>query len=748
MGHKQDQNFPGDTYRPSDNPGRPEQTKGAHNPVPPLPPRAGAVPSSSPLHEHLDAPPAYTETPAVYYSQSLSRSLSSQDPRSSSTQSLIPRPTTEETGKRTLLLIYIHGFLGNETSFQSFPAHVHNVVTVKLAETHVVHTKIYPKYKSRKHIEFARDVFSEWLRPHEASDTDIMILGHSMGGILSAEVALLEKHRILGTINFDTPFLGMHPGVIASGLGSLFKPAPDSPALKPTEARTTDHHDSSTTTDDVTQSSVLPSLSASDASFAPAPAPTETNSTATLPLSSPSSLDLPTNDPNYDPPFVNDIRLPQRTGWANALHFINKHSDGLTKAAQTYVKSHLEFGGAMADYNGLKRRYQKVRTLEDGKTSEGNRATRVRFVNYYTASTGRPKKPNEPSSAATLSTEAKEANNETSTLGNDVQRPNLQAPRMSSPSVNPRTSKENENDASLIREEVACTDENFLSAPEYHIKDEGNISDSSMLTDPNEMAATMHSRHNRSSTNHESPAGPESAVSSATSDTDLTTKSSSSFPRPIHEAPNLPPIPPAPEEPPPFNSSSYTDKDTCKLAEKDYARQVKAYKQAIKDREKAINDRRKFLEKREKNSIKEREKQVKAEERERLKLEQRGMEKGERERAKLERGKTKRQEKAKAKTEKEALKKAAKESRKLGKSSAGADPEAKKDEKPKREKHFCMLPPKINGQIDRCWVRVFMPGVDEVGAHCGLFFADGERYQSFVADVAERIKVWVWESGG
>ena len=68
------------------------------------------------------------------------------------------------------------------------------------------------------------------LRPREGLDTDVVLLGHSMGGILSAEVALLNKHRILGTVNFDTPFLGMHPGVIASGLGSLFTPASESPA--------------------------------------------------------------------------------------------------------------------------------------------------------------------------------------------------------------------------------------------------------------------------------------------------------------------------------------------------------------------------------------------------------------------------------------------------------------------------------------------------------------------------------------
>ncbi len=86
---------------------------------------------------------------------------SGEDPRSSSMQSLRP---TESAGasRRTLLLIYIHGFMGNETSFKSFPAHVHNVLTVTLSESHVVHSKIYPRYRSRKSIDHARDDFSNW----------------------------------------------------------------------------------------------------------------------------------------------------------------------------------------------------------------------------------------------------------------------------------------------------------------------------------------------------------------------------------------------------------------------------------------------------------------------------------------------------------------------------------------------------------------------------------------------------------
>ena len=120
-----------------------------HGP-PPLPPREGS----------FEVPPPYTFADAQR-SQLISEQWRSHDPRSSSTQSLVPSESGRD-GRRTMLLVYIHGFMGNETSFQSFPAHVHNLLTITLMETHVVHTKIYPRYKSRRAIEFARDDFSNW----------------------------------------------------------------------------------------------------------------------------------------------------------------------------------------------------------------------------------------------------------------------------------------------------------------------------------------------------------------------------------------------------------------------------------------------------------------------------------------------------------------------------------------------------------------------------------------------------------
>lgn len=46
-----------------------------------------------------------------------------------------------------------------------------------------------------------------------------------MGGLLAADAATdptnLSSHRIVGMIAFDTPYLGMHPHVVISGLASL-----------------------------------------------------------------------------------------------------------------------------------------------------------------------------------------------------------------------------------------------------------------------------------------------------------------------------------------------------------------------------------------------------------------------------------------------------------------------------------------------------------------------------------------------
>jgi surfactin synthase thioesterase subunit len=65
------------------------------------------------------------------------------------------------------------------------------------------------------------------LSPHESPEVDVILLGHSLGGLVAADVALMlsenaaQKHRILGLMNFDALFLGLHPLVISTGISSV-----------------------------------------------------------------------------------------------------------------------------------------------------------------------------------------------------------------------------------------------------------------------------------------------------------------------------------------------------------------------------------------------------------------------------------------------------------------------------------------------------------------------------------------------
>lgn len=139
------------------------ETLTVRGPPPPLPPRA-------PSNQQHFSPPPPSDAPPTYDSIFASAAqagndygdLAENDPRSRSTESLVPTRSNEGTDRRKLLLIYIHGFMGDETSFQSFPAHVHHVLAALVTDSHTVHTKVYPRYRSKKNIKFARDDFSRW----------------------------------------------------------------------------------------------------------------------------------------------------------------------------------------------------------------------------------------------------------------------------------------------------------------------------------------------------------------------------------------------------------------------------------------------------------------------------------------------------------------------------------------------------------------------------------------------------------
>ena len=175
------------------------------------------------------------------------------------------------------------------------------------------------------------------------------MLGHSLGGILAADVALLQengrpKHRILGLVNFDVPFLGMHPRVIPTGIGSSM-PKKDVAAEEKLAAE---------------EESV-----GLNPAYRPVPAPPS---------------------PNFNPPFKNDHRLANRGFLKGMMHFVNKNTDNLLKSSFDRVVSSVKFAGCTNNLPELRQRYRRLVEL-----SSENSPGSIRFVNYYTSSTGRIK---------------------------------------------------------------------------------------------------------------------------------------------------------------------------------------------------------------------------------------------------------------------------------------------------------------------------------------------------------------------
>ncbi|KLO10321.1 hypothetical protein SCHPADRAFT_906969 [Schizopora paradoxa] len=125
----------------------------------------------------------------------------------------------------TVRLIYIHGFRGDHTSFQAFPTDLHKRLEPRLPKNITLLSMLYPTYKSVRPISEATTHFLDWLKLQIDPPGPVILLAHSMGGLLAADAALSQRPeaaRIIGMTFFDVPFLGMHPHVILSGIASLF----------------------------------------------------------------------------------------------------------------------------------------------------------------------------------------------------------------------------------------------------------------------------------------------------------------------------------------------------------------------------------------------------------------------------------------------------------------------------------------------------------------------------------------------
>ncbi|KIW99716.1 uncharacterized protein Z518_11129 [Rhinocladiella mackenziei CBS 650.93] len=99
-------------------------------------------------------------------------------------------------GRRTLLIIYIRGFL---------PAHVHSLSTTALASTHYLHENLSAIQIPEEYLLCPRHIQQLAIR----------------------ETISSFNTASWGLVAFDIPFLGIHPGVIGIWVASLFRSPPE-----------------------------------------------------------------------------------------------------------------------------------------------------------------------------------------------------------------------------------------------------------------------------------------------------------------------------------------------------------------------------------------------------------------------------------------------------------------------------------------------------------------------------------------
>ncbi|GAB1522798.1 hypothetical protein RhiTH_005922 [Rhizoctonia solani] len=224
----------------------------------------------------------------------------------------------------------------------------------------------------------------------------VILCGHSMGGLLTAEVALAAPpSRVVGLVSFDTPYLGVHPRVVLSGITSLFKK----------KEELTGHRTSSTSTP-CESPNERPGEAPPATHPEPPPQPDVPTSSppATRESTVPPSLHLSVPIPpvRVIAPRVERLFQTFRLGPVpqsvhNFLHFWDKHP-GVTGLKDGIVQI-FEFGGCLLNPQGLISRYER---LQRWGSDEGAGPYGRGWVNLWTtpvSSTTRERSPSGPSSS-------------------------------------------------------------------------------------------------------------------------------------------------------------------------------------------------------------------------------------------------------------------------------------------------------------------------------------------------------------
>ncbi|KAJ3893839.1 hypothetical protein GG344DRAFT_86973 [Lentinula edodes] len=257
--------------------------------------------------------------------------------------------------QRLVHLVYIHGFRGDETTFQAFPTHLQQYLTDNIP-THLnlkIQSSLYPTYKSVKPISSATKTFIEWLRTQPPGP--VILLAHSMGGLLAAEAATDPSNvhkRIVGLIAFDCPYLGMHPHVVITGIASLV------PKKTEGEMKTEAELNPSPNVRIVDRTKETENWDDSEKQYEYSPSP------------SPSQLSLSTSVTNTshnksDSLIRRTMKFVSSHSDDPLVRWARKHSNEPFSAGKRWVVEHFQFGSCMFDPSGLKDRESDRQQLLD-----------------------------------------------------------------------------------------------------------------------------------------------------------------------------------------------------------------------------------------------------------------------------------------------------------------------------------------------------------------------------------------------
>ncbi|ORY41471.1 hypothetical protein LY90DRAFT_672020 [Neocallimastix californiae] len=134
------------------------------------------------------------------------------------------------TEKKNISIVYVHGFRGGKNTFWDFPELLKKSMKTYNVE---VNNKIFDAFETKGEFDIIVNKIIDWI--YEKADNEpIVLMGHSMGGILVSDVfrkimkGSIEKYKestykpnIIGVFGFDSPYFGLTTSAYGSGLRKI-----------------------------------------------------------------------------------------------------------------------------------------------------------------------------------------------------------------------------------------------------------------------------------------------------------------------------------------------------------------------------------------------------------------------------------------------------------------------------------------------------------------------------------------------